>query len=127
MEDIKVLFGQYDSNMIIEYKLNYKFYKKVDGKLSMLIQDRLSMITSLNVVSNDDILFPTVLNHKIVHNAKFGPKDLPVKNKLNMSKNDYKEFMAQFGFWMNHIKKWLNTDMLKNGLKFPYGIDEFKS
>ena len=44
-----------------------------------------------------------------------------------MSKNDYKEFLAQFGFWMNHIKKWLNTDMLTNGVLFPYGVDEFKS
>lgn len=25
-KDIKVMFGQYDSNIIVEYKLNYKFY-----------------------------------------------------------------------------------------------------
>lgn len=67
------------------------------------------------------------MNHKIEHNAKFGPKDLPVKNNLHMSKEDYKEFLAQFGLWMNHIKKWLNTDMLANGTLFPYGVDEFKS
>lgn len=85
------------------------------------------MITSLNLESDDDILFPTILNHKIVHNSKFGPKDLPIKNNLNMSTKDYKEFLAQFGFWMNHIKKWLNTDMLKHGTLFPYSVDEFKS
>lgn len=127
MKDIKVIFGQYDSNLIVEYKLNYRFYGMKPNKQTLLIQDQLSMITSLNVESDDDILFPTVLNHKIVHNAKFGPKDLPLKNNLNMSKNDYKEFLSQLGFWMNHIKKWLNTDILKHGVLFPYGVDEFKS
>ena len=37
MKDIKVLFGQYDSNVIIDYQLNYRFYKKVYGKNSLLI------------------------------------------------------------------------------------------
>jgi len=31
MKDIKVLFGQYDSNIIVEYKLNFRFYSKAPG------------------------------------------------------------------------------------------------
>lgn len=79
MKDIKVLFGQYDSNIIVDYKLNYRFYSKVDGKNHLLIQDKLNMITSLNVDSDDDIIFPKILSHKIEHDAKFGPKELPIK------------------------------------------------
>ena len=93
----------------------------------MLIHDRLTMSTSLNLKTDNDIMYINILNHKIVHNEKFGPKDLPLKNNMNMSKQDYKEFLAQFGFWMNNIKKWLNTDILPKGLLFPYGVDEFRS
>jgi hypothetical protein len=94
MKDVKVMFGQFDSNIVLEYKLNYRFFGNEFMKKTLLVYDQLRMITSLNVESDDDILFPTVLNHKIVHNEKFGPKDLPYKNGLNMSKNDYKEFLA---------------------------------
>lgn len=49
-KNIKVMFGQYDSNVIVDYQLNFRFYSKGRaGAKNLLIQDKLNMITAMNI------------------------------------------------------------------------------
>lgn len=123
-ENIKVLFGQYDTNVILTYDMGICF--KLDGhNQHCLIQDELPMVTSMNMEADDDILMINLLNHKLDITHKNGLKSLPKKNTMKMTTEDYKEFISMFGFWLNHLKKWLNEEMLREGIFFPYGIEEF--
>lgn len=126
-QDVKVLFGQYDSNILLEYTLVFEFYSETADGYQLLIYDSLDMMTSLNMKSDYDLVYPTILNHKVVHDQAHGVKKYPIENKLDMSTAEYREFMSGFGFWMTQVKDWLNKDVFTKGLKFPYGVDEFKS
>lgn len=126
-KDVKVLFGQYDSNVLLEYTLIYEFYFKTASYYQLIIYDSLKMITSLNIKSDYDLIYPSILNHRILHDQVHGFKKYPLENKIDMSAADYKEFLSEFTFWMNHVKDWLNKDIFTKGIAFPYNVDEFKS
>ena len=124
--DVKVLFGQYDSDMILEYTMSVRF--TLDQKDSLdLFYDELSMITSLNLEADNDVLYINIQNHKMVNDNKFGAKSAPKRNAMKMTENEYREFMSEFQIWMNYVKDWMNDVKLKKGCIFPYGVYEFKS
>jgi len=125
-KDINVIFGQFDSDMIFEYTLSVRF--ALDTKDAVeLFYDELTMMTSLNLQADNDILYFDIQNHKLVNDNKFGAKSAPKRNSMKMTENEYREFMSEFQIWMNYVKDWMNDVKLKNGTLFPYGVDEFKS
>ena len=48
-------------------------------------------------------------------------------NNMDLTENDYREFLSTFGFTMNYLKKWLNDVYFRDGLFFPYNVSEFKT
>ena len=48
-----------------------------------------------------------------------------MKNSMKLTSNEYREFLSTFGFTMNFMKKWMNDVYLREGIYFPYGVDEF--
>ena len=49
----------------------------------------------------------------------------PLRNKLKMTKNEYREFVSTLGFSSKYFKNWMNNVVFKGGAKFPYHPDEF--
>jgi len=47
-----------------------------------------------------------------------------MRNSMNVSVPEYREFISQFGFFMNYMKNYLNDDYFKNGIRFPYNPKE---
>lgn len=47
LENIQVMFGQYDSNVLLDYRLHYNFLSQRNKKL--LISDTVHMITAMNI------------------------------------------------------------------------------
>jgi len=125
-KDVKVLFGQFDSDIILDYTMLIRFTLDQSDSLE-LFYDEVKMITSMNMEADNDVLFINAQNHRMVVDNKFGSKAQPKRNSMKISSNEYREFMSQFQIWMNDIKNWMNATKLKNGVKFPYGVDEFKS
>ena len=125
-KDAKVLFGQFDSDMILEYTMAVSF--SLDQKDGLeLFYDELNMVTSLNLEAENDLLQIEIQNHKLVNDNKFGAKTAPKRNAMKMTQNEYREFMSEFQIWMNYVKDWMNDVKLKKGVLFPYGVDEFNS
>ena len=121
MKDVKVLLGQYDSDIILEYTLVMDW--QAAGGIVLL--DELRMISSMDMKSKNDIMFITLLNHKLDVDSKFGQKTMPVKNNMELTENEYREFLSTFGFTMSFLKQWLNEVYFRPGLYFPYNIHEF--
>jgi hypothetical protein len=78
------------------------------------------MITSFDMTTSNDQIFPKILNLKIDPQGGIFNRKLPIRNSMNMSSNDYREFISTFGFTLNWMKKWLNEVVWANGLTFPY-------
>ena len=74
--DVKVLLGQYDTNLIMTFEMGICF--KLDGSHNKcLIHDTLPMVTSMNMEADDDILMINLLNLKLDINHKNGVKSMP--------------------------------------------------
>jgi hypothetical protein len=121
-KDINVMLGQFDVDVIIEYTLCIAFFQD-DSKSNELLYDELKMVTSFNVKIDDDIAFITILNNKLDLPKKNLKKE-PVRNSMELTNNEYREFLSTFGFTMNFMKKWMNDVTLRGGVNLPYNMEE---
>jgi hypothetical protein len=85
------------------------------------------MITSLSVKADDDIVYINILKNKLDISNKFMQKTLPMRNKLNITTSEYKEFVSSFGFFASYMRTYMNNVYFKNGIRFPYNPDEVYS
>ena len=69
MKDVKVLLGQFDTDMIFEYTLCMSWF---DSKHLELMYDELKMISSMDMTAENDVMFIKLLNHKLDIDSKFG-------------------------------------------------------
>ena len=122
MKDVNVLFGQYDTDMILEFTACMQFS---DFGNKELMYDEVKMILSMNIEADDDILFIKILNLKHDIDSRFGQRSKPIRDGMSLTENEYREFLSTYGFAMNFIKKWMNDVYLRNGIFFPYGMEEF--
>lgn len=125
-KDIKVLFGQFDSDIILEYTACMSWKRDLLGSKEFMY-DELRMITSLDLMMEDDIVYMHILNHKLDLETEFGQRSQPLRNTLDLTDEDYREFIRSFGFMNNWLKKWMNDEYLKGGVYPPYNIEEFKT
>jgi hypothetical protein len=122
MKDVKVLFGQYDTDMIFEYTLCMQWF---DHKKKEIMYDELKMISSMDMTSKSDILYIKLISHKLDIDSKFGQRSKPIRDGMDLTENEYREFLSTFGFTLNYIKKFLNDVYFRNGVFFPYNVSEF--
>lgn len=126
MKDVKVLLGQFDTDMIFEYTLCMSWFGIGSGhKHTELMYDELKMISSMDMTSEHDIMYIKLLNHKLDIDSKFGQRSQPIMNNMDLTENEYREFLSTYGFTMNYLKKWLNDVYLRDGIFFPYNVSEF--
>ena len=124
MKDVDVVFGQFDTDMIFEYTICMSWF---DRNGTHLIYDELKIISSMDMTVDNDIMYIKLLNHKLDIDSKFGQRSAPVMNNMELTENEYREFLSTFGFTMNYLKKWLNDVYFRDGLFFPYNVSEFKT
>lgn len=123
-KDVKVLFGQYDTDIIFEYTATLKFHEgSISGK--ELLYDEINMIMSMNMEAEDDILFINLLNLKLDIDSRFGQRSAPIRDGMELTENEYREFLSTYGFALNYMKKWLNDVHFREGIHFPFNPEEF--
>lgn len=127
-KNIKTMFGQYNTDMILEYTACFSIYPDNRSERRSereLIYDEIPMITSMDVRSKNDVLYINMINNKIDYTQDFGMKKKPVRNTMEMTSVEYNEFLADFSHSMNYFKNWLNQKHFVSGIYFPYNTDEF--
>ena len=98
LKDLNVIFGKFDSDIIVEYSASYAVWEEISQK--MLILDEIPMITSMNMKMDDDVVYLDVLKHMIVTNSKYGGiKNAPTMNGMNLTNVEYREFVSSVSFF----------------------------
>lgn len=112
---MNVIFGKFDSDIIVEYTAAFAVWGEITQK--MLILDEVPMITSMNMKMDDDVVYLDILKHMLVTDSKYGGiKNAPTVNGLNLTVVEYREFVSSVSFLQNYLKKWMNAVYLKNGI-----------
>ena len=98
LKDLNVIFGKFDSDIIVEYSASYAVWEEISQK--MLILDEIPMITSMNMKMDDDVVYLDVLKHMIVTDSKYGGiKNAPTMNGMNLTNVEYREFFSSVSFF----------------------------
>jgi len=113
--------------MIIDYTLKFSIMSD-SGKQKELMYDEIKFVTSIDLsTDNDDVAQIKVLEHKVNVDNKFAGRQLPVRNSMKMTKNEYREFISTLGFSSKYFKDWINRAVFADGTKLPYKLNEFKT
>ena len=86
-------FGKYDTDCIFDYTMGISWYLDTLGSKE-LIYDEIKMVTSANLKTDNDLLFIDILNHKLMDSPNTSTKKLPIRNTLDMTTKDYREFLS---------------------------------
>ena len=112
-KEITVLYGQYDTNVIVEYTVcldfkpddpaSYKKGKPTDdkkGNSETVFYDELHLISTFEIDVKDDLMQIKILQHKL-DMQKYSQTTQPMKSSLGVTENEYREFLQSFGFTLN--------------------------
>ena len=122
-KNVNVKFGKFDTDIILTYTLS------IDFRLGTKSQfyDELHMVTTMQLTTDNDIMNFKIIKHKLDVMNKYSETEYPVRNEVSISTNEYREFLASFEMTMEKVKNWLNQNVLRNGIHFPYAVDEIKT
>lgn len=96
-KDIDVIFGSFDSDVIISYTVCFSLRLADDHK--EFIYDELRMVSSAKIRSENDMVFPTLLKNKLFIDNQYGQSTEPMRNGIGFTANEYREFISSFGFF----------------------------
>ena len=97
-----------------------------------LMYDCLEFSTSLDMqieTKNDaEVIRANIIENKLVLNRRGGNRERPKRNSMDMTANEYREFLEDMSFTTTEIKKWLNDVVLRgDNAHMPYRMDEFNT
>lgn len=122
--NIGVTLGQFGCDIIMDYTLKFSIMSD-DAKSTELLYDEVHFTTAANINTENDIVHIAVQSNKINIENKFGGRQLPIRNGMDLSKNEYREFISTLGFSARYWKDWINQSVFKGGVRFPYKPNEF--
>ena len=70
--------------------------------------DKIRFVTSANIKTKSDVVSIEVLEHKLNIDQHGSSKGLPIRDKMKMTKNEYREFISTLGFSAKYFKGWIN-------------------
>ena len=113
--------------MILDYQLHVTVYND-DSKSKELFYDELKFVTSIDLTTDDDdVAHIKILENKLNVDNKFAGRQLPIRNSMKMTKNEYREFISTLGFSAKYFRDWINQSVFKDGTRLPYSLKEFKT
>ena len=101
-KDVAVQFAPNDDDpphIVLNYKMHVTFLDDSTGK--ELLYDELPMLTTFNVDDREDIILPYILENKIDDENKYSRRTTPIRNALNIGKDDYQPLLDSIQFSLN--------------------------
>lgn len=106
--------------LVIKYDTDDEMFGELGLKQTELLYDELKMFSAFTVTSANDMIYPVIKTVKLNVENKYGQKDMPNRNKLDLTPGEYKHFLAQLSGWIQFLHNYLNDTFLREGIEFPY-------
>lgn len=130
--DMAVHFGRYHdygSDVALEFtgRLQVRVLKGENMHLkdTEVFYDEFRMRAQLDIQIENDVLFAKITELRFNVDKRYGQKTVPIRNKMDLSRNDYFELISQFKNSLNFARDFLNMKVLPQGVQFPYYVNEF--
>lgn len=123
MKDVVTHFSEAGAEL--EYTLCMRWFKHANETLHEVLYDEVNMLTSMDMDTENDIVYITLLTHKMDLSHRFNQRSQPIRNNMHLTENEYREFLSTFSLSLNWMKDWLNENYFRDGIFFPYNMSEF--
>ena len=133
-KDMKITFGNEAANIILEFtQMITLSYDSSDPSFSALklpddkeiIYDELKLLVTLDAKVENDLLYLTYHKYELDIFDKYHYRDYPIRNSLNMSKQDYTQLLMDTKKMLNWYKGKLNW-IFSYGVYYQYDFPEFR-
>ena len=91
---IEVQLGQFDADVIVSYTLHTGWFMDLLGAKELLY-DEVRFVTKASIKTENDKVNMKVLDHKMNMDSKFGGKQLPLRNGMKLTRNEYREYLSE--------------------------------
>lgn len=120
----KIKFAQPGGvGILASYKVGMSIKVDEEGA-EELIYDEMRMETRIQLFVKYDYAITSILSHQVEVTNKFGRRSKPIRNSMNMTKNEYQLFLSQFSSMQTTLGQWV-SDQFRLGDKLPWSPDEF--
>lgn len=131
--DMKVGFAQGDKDVTLEMVARISIYYDHADPLAAkknlpkheLFYDEFPVVASGKVECINDVFKSEIDQLQLNIDKKYGQRDQPKRNNMDLTTNEYKEMLGQLQFTFNFWRKYLNDVLLRDGTRFPYNMKEF--
>lgn len=86
-------------HIVTNYKMHITFLDDATGQ--ELLYDELPMLTTFNVDDREDIILPYILENKIDAENKYSRRTTPIRNSLDIGRDDYQPLLDSIQFSLN--------------------------
>lgn len=111
--------------LIMRYDEKDPRFKEKGLTQTELFYDELKMITKYDLDIQEDVLLVDMKALQFDIDKRYGFRDMPMRNNLDMTPEEYKELIGQTQLYFNFIRRYFNDVALVNGVPFPYSTKEF--
>lgn len=83
----------------------------------------------MNLWTESDVLYAHFINWKLdMDSFRFGgEKTEPIRNGMNLSANEYEEWLSDLDFSLNEFKRFMNEVIWIDGVDLPFTMNEIYS
>lgn len=133
-KDMKITFGNDAANIIMEYTqmvtLTYDGYNDTMNGLPVpadreLLYDELRILVTMDAKVENDLLYLTYHKYELDIFERHHYRDYPIRNDLNLSKQDYTQLLVDVGSFLKWYKNKLNW-LFGYGVYYQYDLPEFR-
>ena len=125
-KDVKVLLGNYDADVILEYTMQLTLFEHENIEL---IYDEVRVITAFDLWTENDMLHAHFINWKLdMDSIRYASdKTLPIRNGMSLTANEYEEWLSDLDLSMNEFKRYMNEVIWVDGVDLPFTTHELYS
>jgi hypothetical protein len=108
----------------VKYDTAHPSNKELKLENTEIFLDELKETVALEVEMEDDIVFAEIHEMQLSIHDRYS-RDYPMRSSFNITENEYRRFTQDFSLMLVSQKKYLNEVVLRNGIKFPYEVEQF--
>ena len=85
MRDVNTQFS--NEGIELQYTLCMRWFEHKNNGFHHILYDEVEMITTLEMDTENDIMFINLLSHKLELSSKYGTKSSAIEDKMGLSEN----------------------------------------
>jgi len=96
------------------------------GYEGVVFRDEFRLYSTMNAQVDRDKVYLYMFENELDVDPQYGQYSGAREDMLETTEAEYREFISDFGFYLNYLRKYLNNVHFQDGLSLPWTAEEIK-